>query len=140
MDISIFIDKNITPDDNVLIEKLGDTYELWRLIWEYANKSYPKAFEEWKYSGKNYGWSFRIKDEKRVIIYLLPRDKFFKVAFVFGQKATDEIIKSYISSEIKNELLSAKVYAEGRGIRLDVIDFDGLNDIKRLIDIKLAKH
>lgn len=79
-----------------------------------------------------------MNDKKRVIVYLLPREAYFKVAFVFGQKATDAILNSTISDEIKNELLSAKAYAEGRGIRIDVREPEVLKDILRLIEIKLA--
>jgi hypothetical protein len=72
-----------------------------------------------------------------VIIYLLPRDKFFKVAFVFGQKATDAILESHIADAIKNELQATKVYAEGRGIRIDIKDPKATEDILKLIAIKI---
>ena len=133
---SIFTDKNKLPNDNDLKESLGDSYQFWQLIKDYVISKYPKGFEEWSFS--KYGWSFRIKDKKRAIIYLLPRDRFFKVAFVFGQKATDIIMKSQVANSIKTELDSAKVYAEGRGIRIDVTDKMIINDIKELIFIKMA--
>lgn len=136
MDKSIFTDKNTTPSNDDLKESLGDTYQLWQLIKDYVISKYPKGLEEWNCS--NYGWSFRIKDKKRAIVYLLPRDKFFKVAFIFGQKATDKIMQSQISQAIKTELRSARVYAEGRGIRIDVKDDNIISDIKGLIEIKMA--
>ncbi|NOU19273.1 MAG: DUF3788 domain-containing protein [Bacteroidales bacterium] len=136
MDKSIFTDKNTTPSNDDLKESLGDTYQLWQLIKDYIISKYPKGFEEWNYS--NFGWNFRIKDKKRAIVYLLPRDKFFKVAFVFGQKATDIIMQSQISQAIKTELSSARVYAEGRGIRIDIKNDSIISDIKSLIDIKMA--
>lgn len=138
MDKSVFTDKNSIPSSNDLEIALGNLYELWQAIALYVYSKYPKATEEWKFSGEKYGWNFRIKDKKRAIVYLLPRDKYFKVAFVFGQKAFDSILKSEVSNEIKKELEMAKVYAEGRGIRIDVKDDDILSDIKKLIDIKIA--
>ena len=92
---------------------------------------------DWNYPGKNYGWSYRIKDKKRAIIYLLPRAGYFKATFVFGQEALDCIMLSDISSEIKDELNRAKKYAEGRGIRIDIKNDTNLPDIKKLIEIKL---
>lgn len=47
-------------------------------------------------------------------------------------------MKSHIANSIKTELDSAKVYAEGRGIRIDVVDKMIISDIKELIDIKLG--
>lgn len=136
-DISIFPDKTTKPDNDDLIEVLGSSYDLWMNIRNYVFEQYPKAVEEWNYPGKKYGWSFRIKDKKRAIIYLLPRDHYFKVAFVFGQKATDEILQSNLPEEIKSDLQQARKYAEGRGISLDVRDASILPDIKQLVDIKL---
>ena len=137
-DTSIFQNKEFKPTDQDLINKLGATYNLWVRILNFVLEKYPNAIEEWKYSGKKFGWSFRIKDKKRVIIYLLPRDQYFKVAFVFGQKATDNIRNSNISSHIIIELEQAVQYAEGRGIRIEVRNDLILSDIQKLVDIKLA--
>lgn len=106
-------------------------------ISDYCKKLYPEAISAWHFSGEKFGWSYRISDKKRVLIYLLPRDGFFKTAFVFGQKATDEIQKSTIDDTIKKELLAVKVYAEGRGIRLEVRNKHVLKDIQQLIAIKI---
>jgi len=137
MDISIFPDKSKKPTEEQLIESLSDLYGLWKKLRDFVFEKYPSAKEEWNYPGKNYGWGFRIKDKKRAIIYLLPRERYFKVAFVFGQKATEQILDSEISDKIKSEFKKARVYMEGRGIRIDVKDNSKINDIKKLINIKL---
>ena len=138
MDISIFTNKLIVPENSDLMQVLGTSYKLWEDIKKYVYEKYPAAFEEWNYPGVKYGWSFRLKDKKRAILYFLPREKYFMVAFVFGQKATDIILQSGISDEIKSELENARVYAEGRGIRLTVKNENHLNDIKKLIEIKIS--
>jgi len=79
-----------------------------------------------------------MKDKRRAIVYLLPRDSEFLVAFVFGGKAFEEIKKSDVSDQIISDLEGAKVYAEGRGVRIPVPDRSILKDIYSLIDIKLA--
>src|SRR5664279_5544003 len=101
MDSNIFIDKTKIPDQEDLIKALGHSYNLWQDTCNLVYLKYPGAFSEWNSPGKKYGWSFRIKDKKRAIIYLLPRDKFFMVSFVFGQKATDIILNSTIADDIK---------------------------------------
>jgi hypothetical protein len=138
MNASVFMDKLKAPTDGDLVTALGGTYKLWTALKNFVLEKYPAAIEEWNHPGKKYGWSFRIKDKKRAIIYLLPRQQFFKVAFVFGGKATELILQSEISSTIKVELKNARVYAEGRGIRIDVRNDANLADIKKLVEIKLA--
>jgi hypothetical protein len=113
-DTSIFTVKESEPDDFALKKALGSTYKLWNDIKEYVHKIYPDGKDEWNFPGQKFGWSFRIKDKKRVIIYLLPRDNFFKTAFVFGDKAFKEVMNSKVSEKIKNELSEARVYGEGR--------------------------
>ena len=138
MEHSIFMDKSQLPTDVELRRVLGDKYELWMEIRERVIHLYPEGKEEWNFPGKNYGWSFRIKDKKRAIIYLLPRDGAFMAAFVFGGRAMEAILDSEVSEQIKSDLKAAKVYAEGRGIRIPVPDRAALEDIYRLIIIKLA--
>jgi hypothetical protein len=138
MDQSIFMNKEIIPDDKDVQVALGETYAYWKEIIDFVVLKYPKTAKEWSYPGSKYGWSFSLKDKKRVIIYLLPREGYFKVAFVFGQTAYEFILDSPISESIKTELTAARVYAEGRGIRIDVKDRAVLNDIKSLVEIKLS--
>ena len=138
MDTSIFMDKAKKPGPDDLSAALGKSYRYWQDIEDMVQRKYPGAVSEWNFPGPKYGWSFRIKDSKRAIVYLLPRDKRFMAAFVFGAKAFGEIMKSDIQEGIKRELEAAKVYAEGRGIRIEVANKNILKDIGRLIDIKLA--
>ena len=117
---------------------LGSTYEIWLILAEFTKKSNPDFTGEWKFASEKYGWSFRISDRKRVILYLLPRDGYFKAAFVFGKKAVARILESDISVAIKDELRSVKEYAEGRGIRIEVLDRTNLEDLKKLIAFKVS--
>ena len=138
MDNSIFMDLTKTPKNADLEIPLGSTYQVWREIRNFVFEKYPAAIEEWHISVKKYGWGFRIKDKKRAIIYLSPREGFFIAAMVFGQKGNDQILNSGISNEIKEELMKSKVYMERRVIRIEVRDQRLLKDIKKLVEIKIA--
>ncbi len=136
-DISIFTDKNLPPDEKVLAIKLAPTYPLWKAIRDWVLDKWPQSLPEWNFPGQKFGWSFRIKDKKRAIIYLLPREGFFKVAFVFGEKATREILESNVSIEVKEQLRQSRPYAEGRGIRITINKEADIQDIKVLTEIKM---
>lgn len=135
---SIFTERGHRPTEIDLEKALGDNYNLWVNLRKYTLDKAPHASQEWKFTGEKFGWSFRISDKKRVILYLLPRDGFFRVGLVFGQKATDAVLASGVSTTIKDELTSARAYAEGRGIRLEVRGGWPLHDIETLISIKLS--
>ncbi len=137
---SIFTVKTTKPATPDLKNALGDNYDLWQTLVNFTCKSYPGAVEDWNFPSAKAGWDFRIGANQRVLITLLPRDQFFKVAFVFGQKAVDEILKSDINENIRMELKKAKPTTEGRGIKIELRDKALLSDIKKLIVIKIAKN
>jgi hypothetical protein len=138
MDTSVFMDLAKTPETNELKGAIGNTFLYWKELRDFIFEKYPAAIEEWFISVKKFGWSYRIKDKKRAIIYLSPRTDCFYVTLVFGQKATDQILTSDISKKIKDELMSSKVYMEGRVIRLEIHDKNFISDIKKLVEIKIA--
>lgn len=139
MPISVFIDKESIPTEKELQEILGETYSFWATIRNEVLKLEDFENEGWHFSGAKYGWSYRISDKKRVLVYLLPREGYFKVAFVFGEKAVEKIKESSINPKIIEELLAAKKYAEGRGIRIDVKEKGVLKDLLKLLEIKVEK-
>jgi hypothetical protein len=136
MDISVFSDKALMPDDEILASAIGTNIAIWDEITEYVKSQYPATICEWKYPGQKYGWSYRLKDKKRVIVYMLPREGSFMVALIFGEKGYKEVMGSDVNPEIQQMLCEAKAYAEGRGIRLEA-NSESVEDIKTLIGIKL---
>ena len=137
-DLSVFTNKASIPSIKELKTALGSGYSLWQKVVRLTYQAYPDGKEEWNFPGKNYGWSFRIKDKRRAILYFLPRQGYFKVAFIFGDKAVAAVMASSISDQIKTSLTEARKYAEGRGVQLIVETEADLITIKKLIEIKLA--
>jgi hypothetical protein len=134
------MDKSMIPTESDLRIALGnESFSLWMEIVSFVKSVYSNPEPEWKFPGAKHGWSFRLKDKKRVIVYFLPREQYFMVAFNFGEIAFERIMNSDISRKIKTELSEAKQYPEGRGIRIEVRDNNDLTDVKKLIEIKLAK-
>lgn len=136
---SYFDNKDKKPDAEGLKKVLGGCYTVWNTIYDYVYLKYPEAFEEWSFGGAKYGWNYRLKDKKRAIVYLTPRENYLVVALVYGEKATNMALLATISEAIKDIIKTAPVYAEGRGFRIEVKDNKSVEDIKKLIDIKLMK-
>ena len=132
-----FYDKNIKPDDNLLAEKTGETFKYWVEIKKHIKEHCGETTEEWKFYGKNYGWQLKTFYKKRNLFFLIPGESSYKIVFIFGDKAVSEIEKSDISEDLKNTVINAKKYAEGRGLAVEVEDEKYISDIKTLINIKL---
>lgn len=135
---SIFMEKTVQPslaDAAKVVPNFAD----WKALMDCVYAHYPNATEEWKIPAKSYGWSFRLRDKKRNIIYFVPHDDRFTVAFVFGQNATDAVLAHPgIPFEWKKLLLEAKVYAEGRVLSIEVYNNEHIAAICELIKIKIG--
>ncbi|TXF79047.1 DUF3788 family protein [Chryseobacterium sp.] len=68
---SIFTEKTLTPTSAELEKALGATFLIWKDLENFTTKTAPFTLAEWNFSGEKFGWSYRIKDKKRVLIYLL---------------------------------------------------------------------
>ena len=89
-----FIGKTTRPSDSDLEKTLGRAKPLWdQLVAELASE-HDVTTREWKsYSAKS-GWALRLKRGKRTIVWLVPYDRCFQVAFIFGEKALTAIRQS----------------------------------------------
>jgi len=134
----LFGDKNIIPNDKLLFEKIGKSFEYWVEIQRHVKSNYENIINEWKYYGKNYGWQLKTLLKKRNLFFLIPSEGSFKVVFIFGDKAVDAIKNSNISDELKRAVVESKKHAEGRGLSIIVKNKKSLIDIKTLISIKVV--
>jgi hypothetical protein len=138
MALSILDDKSKRPVDKDLMEVPGRTKQLWDELVAHAVEEYEPVAQEWGYSGKNYGWALRLGHKKRPVFYLIPCRRYFLCAFVFGKQATGAARKSNLPKDILKTIDTAKVYAEGRGFRLEVRNKRDVGIMKQLADIKMA--
>ena len=93
--------------------------------------------EEWKFYGKKGGWVLKTFLKKRNLFFIGIYKGYFRITFVFGEKAFKEIMDSDLSAELKSELEGARKYAEGRGLGIQIDAPAYMEDIKKLIRIKI---
>ena len=136
MEASLFIDSSTPPSAKDLECALGGSYKGYAALLHYVLTAAPGLVEEWHFS--KFGWNLRVRDKKRVIVYLMPGEQYYNVSFVFGRAAVEKAIASNISESVKETIMKAKVYAEGRGFRLHIVDSKCINDLTKLVEIKLA--
>ena len=133
----VFQDKNTQPDDTLLAEKIGPCFQYLEVLRNHIIERYGNTTEEWKFYGQKYGWQLKTFLKKRNLFFFIPYDSFFRIVFVFGDRAVAEIEKSDISSPLKSAVANAKKYMEGRGLSIDVKDETHITDIKKLLAIKI---
>lgn len=136
MSENVFMEKELQPDEAQIKEKLRSTYPLLLEIRDFVKKNIGETKEEWKYYGAKYGWTMKTFLKKRNLFFLGFRAGYFRLSFVFGDKAVAVVQESDVSGELKKELSEARKYAEGTGLLIEVKDDTYITDIKKLIEIK----
>ena len=138
MSANVFIDKLAKPDDQALVRALGKTYPLWAEIEKHIATTLGKSVEEWKYYGLKSGWTMKTLYKKRNLFFFTACKGYFRIAFVFGDRAVAEILKSDLPKALIEEVTNAKKNAEGRGLRVDVKTRRDVESVKKLIAIKVT--
>lgn len=135
---SFFMDKAVQPRLSDVEQLMPEAYTYWKELIDYISGNYPDVQEEWTHSGKKYGWSFRLRSKKRVVMYFSPYSEGLQVGFALGQAATDAVLAHPdIPFELKKELLETKPYREGRGLRIMVTSINMISIAQEIIKIKM---
>lgn len=138
METNAFMEKSIQPDDRQLARLLGRNAPFWEAIKQHIAQKHGDITEEWKFYNTKSGWTLKVLRKKRNLFFFTPLPGFFRMVFVFGDRAVSAVEKSDLPENLKNELKQARKYAEGRGIRIEVKSQKDVEYIKKLIDIKVS--
>ncbi len=135
MSQNYFLDKAIKPTPARVEEALGGRYQYWVELKKHLGN---KATEEWKHYGKTLGWSCQLLYGKKNLLFMSARDGYFVVSFILGDKGVSIAQQSTLPGELIRQLVEARKYAEGRGIRVDIKSRRALEQVKTLAGIKAA--
>lgn len=138
MALSAFEDEAASPGDGALAAVLGTTSRLWERLRHDLEQSYGPLTGEWNFSGKAYGWSFRLKQKKRTLVYLTPCRAHFLASFALGEKACRAAHAAGLPAPVLALIDDAPKYAEGRGVRIPVRTSRDLESVKTVAAIKVA--
>jgi hypothetical protein len=138
MALSAFDDKSKQPQDNDLAAVLGKALVSWEELKRQITSAFASCTAEWGFTSKNTGWGLRLKQGKRVILYMTPCRGHFLASLALGEKAVNSARDSDLPASIMKTIESATKYAEGRGIRLAVRNAKDVRNVMRLAIIKMA--
>ena len=134
-----FVGKVQQPTDTEVAEALGSAVALWNQFIQWMAEKEAVTEQEWKgVVVKKYGWSLRLKQKSRNIVYLSPGKSCFMVGFVLSNKALSEAKAARLSKSVQDVLAKAPHYPEGNGAQLLVRRPGDLSAIRKIAAIKLA--
>ena len=137
MAASVFDDKASKPTAQKLARVLGESNGMWKEIKKHLKAEYGELIEDWKFYGAKSGWILKTLRKKRNLFFFVPSEGSFRLSFVFGDKAVAAAEQSDLPKDIITTLKNARKYAEGRGLRIEVKGPADVENIKKLVEIKL---
>jgi hypothetical protein len=138
MALSAFDDKSKEPGAADLKKTLERTNAHWDNLITHIAAEYAPLDDAWNFAGANWGWSLRLKQRKRTVLYMTPCKGHFLVGLVLGEKAVKAAHGSTLPGSILTVIDEAKKYAEGRGVHIEIKNKKDLEITKRLAAIKMA--
>lgn len=136
MEKGAFTNKLALPDSRMISETLGDSLKFWETIKTSLENDLGQLVEEWKYYGKDSWWTMKLLYKKRNMFFFTPCRNYFRITFIFGDKAVAKIEKSDLPSSIIKEIRTAKKYVEGRGLTLEI---KAQRDVKIVLSLAAIK-
>lgn len=134
-----FMGRHTAPQKEDVASALGSSGHLWDDLVGWAKENLQANVQEWKGSYPDqYGWTLRLKHGARNLIYLVPQQGSFTVAFSLGDRAWQAAKEAHLPRNVAQAVEAAPRYPEGAGIRLHVKAARDLSAVKKLAGIKAA--
>ncbi len=92
---------------------------------------------EWKKYTKTSPWVVRVSEGSRALFYVKPDRGWFEVTVLLGPRATTAALSGRVAKALHPSIRSARVYAEGRPVRVVVRTKRDLEGVNQLVDVKL---
>lgn len=131
MAASIFGEKAIVPDEEALRAALKDSQVLWDNILDLSGGK-----GEWKFYTKAAGWTFLVKEGKRTLFYMMPKDGWIQLTFVYGERAVKAAKVVGLPEKVLNDLQQAKTYVEGCSVAIDITSKTDIEIVQKMLQIK----
>jgi len=137
MATNAFIGKITKPSESELKAELGAARADWdRLLDGLATLGADTR--EWSSYSRKAGWSLKVLQKKRVIVYLSPLHGGFRASFALGDRAVEVIRKAKLPPKILGIVQEARRYVEGTAVRIEVTSRSDVDSVLKIASIKIA--
>ncbi len=134
----ILHDPKIFPTERVIASHIGASKTYWDTLFTHIHNDLPELKEEWRYYNDGKSWLMKATRKTKTMFWLGVVDGAFRVTFYFTDKASEALKQSSISQALKKQFYEGKYYNKIRGITVMVKSKRSVEDVRRLLEMKLA--
>lgn len=129
---SIFGEKKELPTEAGLESALKDSKVLWDEIIALSG-----GIGEWKFYTKKAGWTYPVKKGKRTLFYMMPKDGWLQLTFVYGKRAVEAAKSAGLPEQVLDDLLQSRAYVEGQSVHVDIKSDADILTVQKLLQLKV---
>ena len=137
MATNVLSDESVQPTEELIFSIIGDKALLWKQTMSYLYENNRDITETWKYYKDGKSWLFRTLKKKSTIFWIRILEDTFRIAFWFADRLEPVIIQSDLPASLKKEYENARRFNKSRSIYIDMQDSGDLQNVKKLIDLKI---
>lgn len=137
MEPSAFADKAAPPTDAAVEAILGPAVDRWRSLRAALDAAFGPLDSSWAFSGRAYGWSLRLRQRDRAVVYLTPLPGRFRASLALPDRSMADALAADLPASVRARVLDAPLYAEGRAIRLEIAGDDEVAGLLTLVRIRV---
>ena len=137
MSIGAFTDKKQRPSQTEIQGMMGVGLTYWDELLQFVREQYAPE-EEFRFMyGKKYGWAIRFQLRRKLLTSFYPTEGGLTVQINLGPDAVDQALEMSLGENVMNVINRATAYSEGRWLFIPVKSPQDIQDIQRLIALRV---
>ena len=138
MSIGAFTDKKQQPSQTEIQDMMGAGLSDWEELVQFVRQQYAPD-EEFRFMyGKKYGWALRFHIRCKLLTSFYPTQGGLTVQINLGPAAVEQALKMNLGENSRSVINQATAYSEGRWLFIPVKSPQDIQDIQRLIALRVA--
>ena len=133
----ILSDRTVMPTDDYIFSIMGEKKILWQDIISYATDNFKDISGVWNYYNDGKQWLFKLTQKKKTIFWGAMLKDTFRITFYFGDKVEPLLENSDLHLKIKEDFKVSKRYGSIRSVSQKIFSASDVENVKKLIAIKI---
>jgi Protein of unknown function (DUF3788) len=135
MSIGVFLDKELPPSPQDLLNALSAKRALWEQLTQFIWDNYQMR-GDLSYGGKNYGWNLWYRKSGKSLLTLYPNQGYFVAQIVLGREQVEQALALKLGKNVQTLLVETPQLHDGRWLFIKVKTGRDVKDIQQLLQIK----
>jgi len=128
-------DENIYPDEDVLQQVLGKSYNAFTILLELFSKN--EMTYEWRYYKDGKAWLCKVQKKKKTIVWMSAWSGYMQAAIYIPKRLIENVFALDISEETKQKIEATKDVGKSKPCIFEIKDEKILGDFEKVMQYKI---